>query len=114
MARSAADRKAEAARHREITENAYRNLTGEKAIPVVSLEVCEYRKDKRVLLMSDSHIGMPLTFFVKSHYTGKEVRFIPVKPTDVLFDPDQWDGEQQIYRPLHSIPGVDHMVIHRY
>lgn len=114
MARTAADRKAEAARHREITENAYRSLTGEKAIPVVSLEVCEYRKDKRVLLMSDSHIGMPLTFFVKSHKTGKEVRFIPVRPGDALFDPDQWDGEQQIYRPLGMVDSVDHLVIHRY
>jgi hypothetical protein len=87
----------------------------ENEIPVVDLKLCEYDKARKVLKMASEYIGMPSTFFVKSHYTGKEVRFVPVTPDDKLFDQDQWDGEQQIYRPLGNVPGVDHMVIyHQY
>lgn len=81
-------------------------------IPTVGLELCEYDKSRRVLKLASEYFGMPLTFFVRSHHTGKEVRFVPVTPADVLFDQDQWDGEQQIYRPLGTVPGVDHMVIY--
>lgn len=80
--------------------------------PVVDLKLCEYDKSRRVLKLASEYIGMPLTFFVRSHHTGKEVRFVPVTPADVLFDQDQWDGEQQIYRPLGNVPGVDHLVIY--
>lgn len=83
-----------------------------REIPVVSLEKCEYNKARRVLKLVSEYIGMPKTFFVRSHHTGREVRFVVVGPEDVLFDQDQWDGEQQIYRPLGNVPGVDHMVIY--
>lgn len=102
--RSATDRKYEAARHRQMTE--------ERVIPTVSLKLCEYDKDRKVLKLASEYFGMPLTFFVESHHTGKQVRFVPVTPADKLFDQDQWDGEQQIYRPLGNVPGVDHMVIY--
>lgn len=82
------------------------------SIPSVSLEFCEYNKERRQLSLGSGFIGMPLTFFVKSHHTGKEVRFIPVTPADVLYDQDQWDGEQQIYRPLGDVKNVDHLVIY--
>ncbi len=81
-------------------------------IPSVGLELCEYDKHRRALKLASEYFGMPLTFFVRSHHTGKEVRFVPVTSADVLFDQDQWDGEQQIYRPLGTVPGVDHMVIY--
>ena len=81
-------------------------------IPVVELSYCEYDKRRKVLKLASEYFGMPVTFFVRSHHTGKEVRFVPVGPADVLFDPDHWDGEQQIYRPLGNVPGVDHMVIY--
>ena len=80
--------------------------------PVVDLKLCEYDKSRKVLKLASEYIGMPLTFFVRSHHTGKEVRFVPVNPADKLFDPDQWDGEQQIYRPVGNVPGVDHLVIY--
>ena len=80
--------------------------------PVVDLKLCEYDKSRKVLKLASEYIGMPLTFFVRSHHTGKEVRFVPVNPADKLFDPDQWDGEQQIYRPVGHVPGVDHLVIY--
>jgi hypothetical protein len=82
------------------------------SIPTVSLELCEYDKNRKVLKLASEYFGMPREFFVRSHHTGKEVRFVPVTPADVLFDQDQWDGEQQIYRPLGNVPGVDHMVIY--
>ena len=81
-------------------------------IPSVDLSRCEYDKTRKVLKLASEYFGMPLTFFVHSHHTGREVRFVPVTPADVLFDPDQWDGEQQIYRPVGNVPGVDHMVIY--
>lgn len=81
-------------------------------IPVVELAKCEYDRQRRVLKMPSEYIGMPSTFFVRSHHTGKEVRFFVVDQYDVLFDQDQWDGEQQIYRPLGHVSGVDHMVIY--
>jgi len=52
---------------------------------------------------------------VHSEKTGKDVRFVVVGEHDVLFDQDQWDGEQQIYRPMGHVPTVDHLVIyHQY
>ena len=80
--------------------------------PTIDLSVCEYDKNRKVLKLASEYIGMPLTFFVKSQKTGKVVRFVPVTPADKLFDQDQWDGEQQIYRPLGDVSNVDHMVIY--
>ena len=86
--------------------------TQAREIPVVDLKLCEYDKERKVLKLASEYFGMPLTFMVRSHHTGKEVRFVPVTPADKLFDEDGWDGEQQIYRPLGNVPGVDHMVIY--
>jgi hypothetical protein len=78
----------------------------------VALNFCKYNKNRRVLLLSSKYVGMPQQLFISSHHTGKEVRFVVVSQYDVLFDQDQWDGEQQVYRPVGTVPGVDHMVIH--
>ena len=102
--RTSQDRQAEAKVYRARSEAA--------SIPTVDLSQCEYDKTRKILKLANEHIGMPLTFYVKSHHTGKEVRFVPVTPADALFDEDGWDGEQQIYRPLGNVPGVDHMVIY--
>lgn len=88
------------------------SLEDERMIPTVSLKFCEYNKERRVLKLASEFFGMPSQFFVESHHTGKVVRFTPVNEHDVLFDPDQWDGEQQIYRPVGTVPGVDHLVIY--
>jgi len=84
----------------------------EPKIPTVPLKYCEYDNERKVLKLASEFFGMPQTFFVESHHTGKVVRFTTVLPGDKLFDPDQWDGEQQIYRPVGDVPGVDHMVIY--
>ena len=83
-----------------------------KDTPQVCLSKCEYDKKRKVLKFASGYFGMPHNFFVRSHITGKEVRFVAVGPEDKLFDQDQWDGEQQIYRPLGNVPGVDHLVIY--
>lgn len=81
-------------------------------IPVISLDRCHYDKARRVLTLPSEYIGMPATFFVRSHKTGKEIRFTQVSEHDVLFNEDHWDGEQQIYRPLGNVPTVDHLIIY--
>lgn len=122
--RSATDRKAEAARARQMTEEMAAALrtnnpaivrfqaAKEREIPTISLKMCEFDKERKVLKLASEYIGMPQTFFVESHHTGKVVRFVTVKQHDVLYDEDGWDGEMQIYRPLGNVPGVDHMYIY--
>ena len=85
------------------------------SLPTVDLKFCEYDKNRKVLKLASEFFGMPSEFFVRSHHTNKEVHFRVVGPEDVLFDQDQWDGEQQVYRPVGTVPNVDHMVIyHQY
>ena len=79
---------------------------------MVSTAQCQYDKRRKVLTLATKVIGMPLTFHVRSHHTGKIVRFVPVNPADPLYDQDQWDGEMQIYKPIGTVPGVDHMIIY--
>ena len=122
--RSATDRKAEAARARQMTEEMAAAMRTnnpaivraqakrEQEIPTVRLEDCQYDKTRKVLKLTSGRIGMPRTFFVESHHTGKVVRFIAIGPEDILYDQDGWDGEQQVYRPLGNVPGVDHMYIY--
>jgi hypothetical protein len=104
--RSAADRRAEAARYRQLTEQAMA-----RDISVASLRHCQFNRDQRTLTMSSRVIGMPQQFMVESHHTGRQVRFVAVGPEDLLFDQDGWDGEQCIYRPVGTVPNVDYMVI---
>lgn len=88
------------------------NVGRNHVIPTVSLQLCEYDKRRKVLKLASEYFGMPRTFFVVSHHTGKEVRFVTVGPEDKLFSQDGWDGEMCVYRPLGDVPGVDHMVIY--
>ena len=87
---------------------------GEQPAWNIKLQHCEYQKEKKQLLLSSSHLGgkFPRELFITSHHTQKIVRFTVIGPEDILFDEDQWDGEQQIYRPVGNVPGVDHLVIH--
>lgn len=81
-------------------------------LPAVSLELCEYNKGNHSLKLASEYFGMPPAFTVKSHHTGRTVEFRPVSPEDPLFDQDQWDGEQQIYRPTTALPNVEYLVIY--
>lgn len=86
-------------------------------IPTISLKNCEFDKKRKVLKLASEFVGMPPTFFVESHHTGRTVRFSVVGPEDKLFDPDMWDGEMMVYRPVGGGYGtnVDHLVIyHQY
>jgi hypothetical protein len=86
----------------------------EPAIPRIELRHCEYDKTRKVLKLSSELLagGFPAQLFIKSHHTGKEVRFVPVGPEDRLFDQDFWDGEMCVYRPVGNVPNVDHMIIY--
>lgn len=78
----------------------------------VTLDICEFDKTLKVLKLTSEHIGMPAKFSVCSHRTGKVVEFNVVQPGDSLFDEDQYDGEQQIYRPVEHLNNVEYLVIY--
>lgn len=80
----------------------------------ISLRLCEYDKQRKVLKVPSALLagGFPSQFMVHSHHTNKEVRFTTVGPDDKLFDPDRWDGEQQIYRPIGNVPNVEYLVVY--
>lgn len=89
------------------------NSLSSSDIPTVSLELCQYNPQYRILSLASDHVGMPQQLIIRSHRTGKEVRFVVVGPEDKLFDQDQWDGEQQVYRPVGHVPTVSYLVIQR-
>jgi hypothetical protein len=103
--RTASERQAEAALYRERSE-------ASSTTQMVSTAQCEYKKTGRYLTLSSEVIGMPGEFWVRSHHTGKIVKFVAVQPGDSLFDEDGWDGEQCVYRPSVAVPNVDYMVIY--
>lgn len=87
------------------------------SIGTVSLKYCSYDKNRKTLTLASEFFGgrFPSQFFVRSHHTGKDVRFTTVGPEDKLFDQDQWDGEMQIYRPVGNVTNVDYLVVrHEY
>lgn len=86
--------------------------TKARELPCVDLKLCEFDKAHKTLRLASEYFGMPAEFFVKSHHTGKEVRFKVVDENDVLFDQDGWDGELCIYRPVGNVPNVNYMVIY--
>ena len=86
-------------------------------IPTVPLKYCDYHKPSKRLIVSSEYFAgsFPRDFFVESEKTGKVVRFVKIGPEDKLFNEDQWDGEQSIYRPMGDVPTVDHLVVvHHY
>ncbi len=87
----------------------------------VPLSSCEYDKQRRTLCLAYKDLpparrfsdwGFPASVNIHSEKTGRTVQFYPVGPNDRLYSEDQWDGEQQIYRPNVALETVDHLVIH--
>ena len=87
----------------------------------VPLSSCEYDKQRRTLCLAYKDLpparrfsdwGFPASVNIHSEKTGRTVQFYPVGPNDRLYSEDQWDGEQQIYRPNVALDTVDHLVIH--
>jgi hypothetical protein len=83
-------------------------------IPTVSLKYCEFDAKRKVLKLASEFFGVPPQLFIQSHHTGRVVRFEVMGENDPLFDPDQWDGEQTLYRPARGErrTNVDHLVIY--
>ena len=86
----------------------------------VPLSTCKYDKQRRILSLDYKDVpirrfsdwGFPASVNIHSEKTGRTVQFYPVGPNDRLYSEDQWDGEQQIYRPNVALDTVDHLVIH--
>ena len=106
MARSAADRKAEAARYRQKTEEAMAHN-----YPTVPLDACQYVKEERTLKLSSANIGMPEKLYIRSNHTGRTVLFQRIGESHPYFDYDQWDGEQQVYEPVEPDTKVNLLII---
>lgn len=79
----------------------------------VDLRQCRFIKERKKLTISSEVFAgsFPKTFEVKSHHTGYVLAFKKIGIDDPLFDPDQWDGEQAIYRPIEKTKNVDFMVV---
>lgn len=88
-------------------------------IPTISLKQCQkqqnFNNGRMSLYLASEHFAgtFPKQFFVESHHTGRVVRFLVIGPEDELFNPDQWDGEMQIYRPVGDEVDtkVDYLVV---
>lgn len=74
----------------------------------------EYDKTKKIMKLSSSFLNnkFPRMFNMKSFHTGKIVGFKSIDSDDPLFDQDQWDGEQGIYRPIIKLDNVDYLVVY--
>lgn len=112
MYRSSADRQAEAARYRQLSDQA----AARAQIPTVSLAYCHYRAHCGKLELSTAHTNdcLPAKIYIQSHFTGRSILFTCVTEDDPMFDQDQWDGEQQVYRPSTPEERVKLLVIHRF
>ena len=78
----------------------------------IPLRACSFNKQYRKLTLASEYCGMPSILKIRSDYTDKVIMFAPVQPGDPLFDQDQWDGEQMIYRPMSDDKiNVDYLVI---
>lgn len=81
----------------------------------IFLSDCRYNKDKRMLEIPYSVLReYPVQFLVRSQTTCKEVRFSVIGPEDSMYDEDQWDGEQKIYRPIGNVPTVEYAVVSHF
>lgn len=83
--------------------------------PFINLSSCDFNKKENKLTVCSELVGMPRELIVHSDYTGKDVVFRVIGPEHPQYDEDQWDGEQQIYRPLSPAGRVKTLVIyHQY
>lgn len=86
-------------------------------VPKVSFAQCDTRRSnvtfckKRFMMLASEYIGMPSEFDLVSTFTGKTIRFKVIGENDPMFDQDQWDGTQQIYRPTEPCK-LDYFVIY--
>lgn len=80
--------------------------------PILPLEYCEFDKKLKRLTVPSEFFGKPSEFTIKSNITGKTVDFVVIGEDDPLFDQDQWDGIQQLYRPKTKQKNVELCVIY--
>ena len=83
-------------------------------IPETSLVNFAFNREHGRLTGASEMFGgsFPSEFVVKNYKTQRSLTFKPVQPGDKLFDQDQWDGVQQIYRPSDDSTPVKSLVLH--
>lgn len=77
---------------------------------IANLKHCTWDARTKRLKLSSEFAGMPSSIKIRSDKTNRVIEFVSLSPCDPLYDEDQWDGEQKIYRPTESC-NVDHLVI---
>ena len=94
-------------------------------VPQVSLRSFNYTKACKpttgvgVLSASTEYLdfiggGFPAELDVVSHVTGEIVRFRQVSYEDPWCDPDGWDGELMVYRPVKACKNVGKLVLSHF
>lgn len=75
---------------------------------------CEFNLKRRELTVASEVFGgkFPGVIELTSDHTGRKVIFRPVQPGHRLYDEDHWDGEQEVYAPLESLPRVESLVVY--
>lgn len=81
-------------------------------IPQIPLKFCHFKAHCKKLSISSEYCGMPQAVDVKSHHTGKVVRFVPVQEGHPMWDEDGYDGEQMVYEPIVPVKNVSVLVIY--
>ncbi len=82
-------------------------------MPSFNLFLFDWNMDRGTLVMRNYNHPFPKEFMVRSHRTGKEVRFVRVSMYDVLYDQDMWDGMQMLYSPTGLVPNVNYAALCR-
>lgn len=86
------------------------------SIPTLNTMFCKFERASKTLLASVAKIEgnqgrFPSQIRVISKDTGREVVFTCLQPGDPKFNPDQYDGECQVYRPDTPLPRVEFLSI---
>lgn len=83
--------------------------TTDYIVPVASLKLFEFSKILKTLSISSDAFGMPRAIDIKSHHTGKTVRFV-VDVEDMIAH-EHYDGEVCTYYPITPQRGVNRLII---
>ena len=87
------------------------NKKSNAKIATFSLQKCAFDKSRKKLSMGFCG-SFPSRFAIRSHITDTVIEFTTVKVDDPMFDQDQWDGEQMIYRPVTQLTNVEYFILY--
>lgn len=78
---------------------------------IVDIQNCSFIKQNKVLTLNASYTNnrLPKTVTIQGYHNT--VEFTAIDSNDPRYDPDGWDGEMQIYRPVTPQSRVEYLVI---